>query len=195
VSVDKGLEQGARLSRFREYLSLLARHEVSPRLRAAIDLSGVVQQTLLEAHRSAPRPRTDTETAAWLRAVFRNNLADEVRRAAAGKRDRSRERSLDPADEGPAAGHTSPSQRAVRAEDLLRLATALAALPEAQRRAVELHHLQGIPLAQVAAALGTTKPAVAGLLHRGLRALRDRLTDSDAGDTEPGGSTYGERPS
>lgn len=184
-------ERGDRLGRFREYLSLLARHEVSPRLRSAVDLSGVVQQSLLDAHRSPSRSRTEAETAAWLRAVFRNNLADEIRRRSAGKREAGRERRLDPSGEGPAAGHTSPSRRAIRAEELLRLAGALAELPESQRRAVELHHLQGLPLAEIAAALGTTRPAVAGLLHRGLKALRARLGDS--GEIEQG-SKHGERP-
>jgi RNA polymerase sigma-70 factor (ECF subfamily) len=54
---------------------------------------------------------------------------------------------------------------------------ALAALPENQRRAIELHHLEGLPLAEIAQQLGTTKAAVAGLLHRGLKALRARLEE------------------
>jgi DNA-directed RNA polymerase specialized sigma24 family protein len=40
---------------------------------------------------------------------------------------------------------------------------------------IELHHLRGQTLAEVAAALGTTRPAVAGLLHRGLKKLRQLL--------------------
>jgi len=163
------------LARFRGYLSLLARHDVSPRLRALIDVSGVVQQTLLDVHQSPQRVRTEAETAAWLRAIFRHNLADEVRRRDAQKRASNRERPLDLRAEGPPAGHSSPSQRAIRAEELLRLAEAIARLPDSQRRAVELHHLEGRSLAEIAEALGSTKPAVAGLLHRGLKALREQL--------------------
>lgn len=170
------------LARMRSYLELLARYEVSSRLRSAIDLSGVVQQTLLDAHGSPPRARTEAETAAWLRAIFRNNLSDEVRRAGARKRGGGRRTPLDSRDEGPPAGHSSPSQRAIRAEELLRLAGALAGLPGAQRRAVEMHHLEGRPLAEIAAALETSRPAVAGLLHRGLKALRARLDDQQPED-------------
>ena len=40
-----------------------------------------------------------------------------------------------------------------------------------------MHHLQGQPLAEIARELGTTKSAVAGLLHRGLKALRANLPE------------------
>jgi RNA polymerase sigma-70 factor (ECF subfamily) len=65
--------------------------------------------------------------------------------------------------------------RADRNEQVLLLAEAVAALPEAQREAVTLHHLQGWPLAEVARHLDRTPAAVMGLLHRGLRQLRIRL--------------------
>ena len=183
-------DRGIDLGRFREYLGLLARLEVSPPRRAAIDLSGVVQQTLLDAHRAPHRERNEAQTAAWLRAILVHNLADEARRCAATKRDASRERSLEAAlersatrlEDWLAAEQSSPSQRAIREEELLEMVEALAGLPESQRRAVELHHLKGLSLGEIAAELGVTKPAVAGLLHRGLKALRARL----AGDREGG---------
>ncbi len=49
------------------------------------------------------------------------------------------------------ADQTSPSERAVRREDRLRLARSLAQLPEDQRRVVELHYLKGLTVADVAA--------------------------------------------
>src|SRR5439155_17889498 len=137
-----------RLERYRSYLMLLVRLQLQPPLRGKVDLSGVVQQTLWEAlqvlekdgNRDAPEPT------ALLRRLLANNLADEFRRQHAVKRDASRERSLEAALAQSSAGlqgmlaapHSSPSQRAERNEDLLRLAQALERLPEPQRLAVEL---------------------------------------------------------
>jgi RNA polymerase sigma-70 factor (subfamily 1) len=180
-----------RLEQFRAYLALLARSQVDDRLRGKIDLSGVVQVTLLEAHRSCAQlaGRTEGEIAAWLRRSLANNLTDEVRRLAVGKRDVGRERSLEAALEQSsarleawlAAEQSSPSQRLERQEQAVRLASALERLPENQRRAVELRHLQGTSLAEIAAALGCSKAAVVGLLHRGVHALRGLLAEASEG--------------
>jgi RNA polymerase sigma-70 factor, ECF subfamily len=178
--------QGDDLERFRAYLGVLARMEVSPRLRDRVDLSGVVQQTLLEAHQALegqPTEQTVQSTATWLRSILSHNLADALRKLVAGKRDIRREWSLDAAldrsasrlEHWLAAEQSSPSQQAIRHEELLEMAELLSELPDAQRRAIELHHLRGMPLAEIAEELGTTKAAVAGLLHRGLKTLRTRL--------------------
>jgi RNA polymerase sigma-70 factor (ECF subfamily) len=124
---------------------------------------------------------------AWLKQILANNLADAVRGLARAKRDVSRERSLDEqvgdsfsrVDGWLAAAQSSPSQQAVRSEELVRLADALTAMSEAQREAIVLHHLQGQPLAEVAAQLNKSPAAVAGLLHRGLKRLRELMTASD----------------
>jgi RNA polymerase sigma-70 factor (ECF subfamily) len=175
------------LERFRAYLDLLARLEVAPRLRDKVDLSGVVQQTLLEAHQGLlehPRSqRSPAEVAGWLRSILSHNLADVLRKMTARKRDFRKEWSLESAldqsasrvEQWLAAEQSSPSQQAIRQEELLKMAQSLATLPEAQRRAIELHHLQGRPLVEIALELCTTKSAVAGLLHRGLKALRKQL--------------------
>lgn len=176
------------LDGYREYLFLLARTRLDARLRGRLDPSDVVQQTLLEAHRDAEqfRGRTDTERAGWLRQILARNLANAVRDHTRDRRDVGRERSLQASlDESSArleaflaAEQSSPSQRADREEQLRRLAIALAALPEGQREAVELRHLHGRPLAEIAARLGRTPAAVAGLLRRGLVQLRVVLEES-----------------
>lgn len=70
---------------------------------------------------------------------------------------------------------TSPSQKVERIERELRLAEALATLPDDQREAVELHHLSGNTVAEIAEQMSRSKASVAGLLRRGLKDLREHL--------------------
>ena len=175
-----------RLELFRSYVGLLARLQIDSALRGKVDLSGVVQQTLYEACEVLRQhdPAIGGAVAPLLRRLLANNLADEARKALALKRGAGREQSLEAALQTSsvrleaflAADQSSPGDRAERAEDLARLASALDDLPEAQRLALELHYLQGWSLAEVAKHLGRSKSAVAGLLHRSLETLRDRLT-------------------
>jgi RNA polymerase sigma-70 factor (ECF subfamily) len=183
---------GLDLERYREYLRTLARLQINDRLRGKLDLSGVVQQTLLEAHQAEDKLRelNDAQRAAWMRRALANNLADEARRLGAKARDVSREQSLQHAlDESSArleallaVEQHSPSQHAVQQEDLLRLAEALGRLPEDQRAVVELHHLEGRTLAETAETLGRTRSAVASLVFRGLRNLRRLLDEQGPND-------------
>jgi RNA polymerase sigma-70 factor (ECF subfamily) len=181
---------GTLLEGFRDYLCLLARLQLAPQLCGKIDLSGVVQETLLEAHRAMDRLRrmSAEQQAAWLRRALACNLADEVRKLGTAMRDVARERSLEQAVEESsarleawlAADQSSPCAQAVRNEQLLRLAHALTQLPEDQRLAVELHHLRGRPVAQVARELGRSEGAAGALLVRGLKKLRELLKAKEA---------------
>ena len=58
---------------------------------------------------------------------------------------------------------------------VLLLAKALETLPEDQRTAVELRHLGDWSQEQLAEFMNRTKASVAGLLRRGLKALREEL--------------------
>lgn len=79
-----------------------------------------------------------------------------------------------------AADQTSPSRQAVRNEEMLRLAAAMAALPENQREVVALKHLHGRTLQQIADQTGRSVPGVVSLLRRGLAGLRERLATGEA---------------
>jgi RNA polymerase sigma-70 factor (ECF subfamily) len=173
------------IEKYRAYLRLLARVRLDRRLRGKLDPSDLVQQTLLKAHQAMDQFRGlgEAERAAWLRKILANTIADEARRFSRSKRDAAMERSLVASlDESSvrleawlADDRSSPSQHAMRHEQILLLADAMAAMPEDQRRAIELHHLRGGSLAEVAAELGRSKASVAGLLRRGLHALRQQM--------------------
>jgi RNA polymerase sigma-70 factor (ECF subfamily) len=180
------------LERYGEYLRLLARLHLSPRLRSKLDASDVVQQTLLQAHASREqfRGRTEAEWLAWLRAILANALTAAARRYGTEARDLGRERSLEAdLDQSStrlevmiAADQSTPSERAVRGDEVLRLARAMACLPPDQQRVVELHHLKGLPVAEVADQVGRSRPAVVGLLFRGLKRLRELLQEQGDGE-------------
>jgi len=178
------------LERYRPYLRLLARLQLHRRLQSKVDASDIVQQTMLHAHQAQAgfRGTTEAERAGWLRQILARNMAHLVRDFGRDKRDCSREQSLQQGlDQSSArleaflaSDQSSPSQLATRNEDVLRLAAALEQLPEAQRRAVELHYWEGCTVAEIGAVLERSSSAVAGLLHRGLTALRSGLnTEQD----------------
>jgi RNA polymerase sigma-70 factor (ECF subfamily) len=181
-----GGDLGRHLDGFREYLRLLARLQLRANLAGKIDLSGVVQQTLLEAYQAGDSfPPDAAQQAAWLRRALANNLTDEIRRLGSRGKERVEEQSLEQALEASSARleawlareESTPGRRAVHREQLSRLAKALLQLPEDQRVAVELHHLQGLSLADVGRRLGRSREAVAGLVFRGLKNLRMLLTE------------------
>ena len=177
------------LKQYRAYLRLVMRHALDRRLQAKVDLSGVVQKTLLEANQqlSDLSGWTDGEQTAWLRQAFQNNLRDEVQKFKTRKRDVDRECSLDAALEQSStrlaaclmAEQSSPSQRAIRQEQLLQIAEALEQLSADQREAVELHYVRGWNTDEVARHLGRSKEAVAMLLVRGVAALRELVGGRD----------------
>lgn len=175
------------LDRYRSYLLLLARMQLDSPLRHKVEPSDVVQQTMLEAYGKQEQYQgNESGFVVWLRSALANNIRDALRRLRRQKRDFTRDRSLEQSLAQSserlanclAADDSSPSQKAIRQEDLLRLADALLQLPDAQREAVVLHHLQGCTLSEVASQLDRTDAAVAGLLHRGLRKLRELIYET-----------------
>jgi RNA polymerase sigma-70 factor (ECF subfamily) len=173
------------LEPFRRYLEVLARVHLDARLRGKLDPADLVQQTLMRACVALPEMggRLPDNLAAWLRKILARTLADTVKHYHRDRRDVDLEHALqadlDRSSSGLAgwlaAEQTSPSEAAQRNEELLRLADALADLPETMREVVLRKHCRGETLQQIANELGRSVPAVASLLRRGLEMLRVRL--------------------
>ena len=173
------------LGRYRPFLALIARHRIDRRVRKRCDESDVVQQTMFDVSRKFDQfsGETEAEFRAWLARVHKNNLIDLHRRQVdAIKRSPDQEVSLCSPDGDasvvwyePAANLTTASQKMVKAEDALSLAAALGKLPEMQREAVRLRHIEGASLTEISEQLGKSVSATAGLIKRGIKALRVEL--------------------
>lgn len=180
---------GRILETLRDRLRNLAEKQLRGRAVSRVDASDVVQQTFLEAHRHFGQflGQDSPELEAWLGRLLDNTVAKTIRgHSLTQKRDIRREQApSQPCDSSttPREEHlgslTTPSERAMRGEDLQRVTQALACLPEDQRAAVRLRHLEGKSLQQIAEQLGRSVTATAGLIKRGMKALRTHLRPSD----------------
>lgn len=176
-------------TQYRPFLRLFAEQAVGQMIQRREDASDIVQQTELEAYRAIAefRGTSEPEFSAWIKQILRRNVSNTVRDNWAAKRDQRREKYLDNTDASvsvtwltPMGNQRSmPSQHVVRAEAALQLARAMEELPDNQRTAVRMRHLEGCSLDEISAAMNKTPTAVAGLIRRGLQALRERL----GGDT------------
>lgn len=179
------------VERYGSYLRLLAEAELDRKLRTKLDPSDLVQQTLLQACqiRHQFRGSSEAEMAAWLRQILARTLLHCVRDLHRARRDIDRERSLQATiNESSArlelwlaAEQSSPSQQVIRMEQTLEMVRAVEALPEGQREAVVLYYFRGCSLAEVGERLGRSESAATGLLHRGLKHLRQKTHDPSAG--------------
>lgn len=172
----------------RNYVALRARAQVEADLRAKVDPSDLVQQTLLDAYRDFARFQgtTEEEWLAWLRRILEHNAADFVRQyRQTGKRQVRREVALrGPGDssavvgwlEPPADGET-PSQELMRKERELLVADAVARLSEDYQEVIVLRNLQRLPFDEVARRMDRSRPAVQMLWMRAIHKLQEALSD------------------
>ncbi|MDP1737114.1 MAG: RNA polymerase sigma factor [Caulobacter sp.] len=129
----------------------------------------VTQEVFLRAWKQAPTwmpgaARFDT----WLHRVALNLCYDRLRR----RREVAMAEPPEQIDTGPAA------DRGLLARDTgLRVAAAMADLPDRQREAVTLCHYQELTNIEAAALMGVSVDALESLLARGRRALRATLVD------------------
>ena len=182
---------GARPERFRAYLRVIAELQVGKALAPRVDASDIVQETLLRAYRSREKMcgMSEAECLAWLRRILTNTLAGAVRDHRRSKRDLRKEVSLERGVESTTANTltlatrlSSPSARLRRTELLIRVTDALAMLPREQREAISQRYLQSLGVEEIAEQMGKTRAAVAGLLRRGVSALREALREERTRD-------------
>jgi RNA polymerase sigma-70 factor (ECF subfamily) len=175
-----------RLEAHRGYLTILARMQIGRRLQGKADPADVVQETFVHAMRDATQFRgtSDQELAGWLRRILAARLANLVRRFCGTQgRDVRLEQALQVEldqssqvlDRGLVSPLSSPSQRAIRGEQVTWLAQALEGLSTDYRDVLVLHHLEECDFPEVARRMGRSVEAVKKLWARALARLRKSL--------------------
>jgi RNA polymerase sigma-70 factor (subfamily 1) len=177
----------ATVARYEPYLRMLARTQMRKSYQAKVGVSDMVQQAMLQAVQGLDgfRGGNEAEFRGWLRQILARHLCHLDRDMHRDKRDVRREQSMEQRLaqsslrlEGLLIGRgPSPSQHLLLGENVLRMAEAIERLPPAQRDAIRLHYLAGMKLSEVAEQLDRSPGAVAGLLHRGMKSLREQLGD------------------
>jgi RNA polymerase sigma-70 factor (ECF subfamily) len=180
---------------YRNYLRIMVRAGMGPKLRARVELSDVVQEALVEVVRQFPRFTGQSEGAliGWLRRLVGEKLADLARYNGRVKRgggvnhvalDASPNLAGgDEAGPGPEArildvvalSQSSPSEVASRRELTLLLADALQELPNPEAEVLMLHHAEGESFSAIGTRLGLNRKVVRGIWARGLMHLKRRV--------------------
>jgi len=131
------------------------------RVRDSQDLADAYQDTFLALHRARHTYQPTRPIEPWLFAIARNVVADYGRRW----QRRSRHELLTDHDPEPIP---EPPPRDFGVE----LATAMRALPNRQREALQLLKFQGLSIQEAAARVGTTPGALKLRAHRAYLALK-----------------------
>lgn len=177
---------------YRNYMRMVVRTGLGPKLRERVELSDVVQETLVEVIRQFPQFTGQNEAAlvGWLRRLVGQKLADLGRYHSRAKRsggspDVPLDATLDPAGGGDSAGggggklldmlalsQTSPSEAASRRELTVLLADAVAGLAEGEAEVLWLYHAENLSFESIGDRLGVSRKSVRGIYARGLRSLK-----------------------
>jgi RNA polymerase sigma-70 factor (ECF subfamily) len=185
---------GEIFARHRERLRRMVQLRLDWRLQGRIDASDVIQDACLEAARRLEEYLRAPTMAPflWLRFLVGERLMILHRHHLGVKmRDARREVSLygEALPEASSAAlaaqllgqHTSPSEAAVRAEQLLRVQEAVNRLDALDREIIALRHFEQLSRAETAQVLGIEEAAAAKRYIRALKRLKDTLADMPGG--------------
>ncbi len=188
---------------YRNYLRMVVRSGLGPRLRERVELSDVVQEALVEVVRQFPSFTGQNEAAliGWLRRLVSQKLADLGRYHSRAKRvgdgqalplDAPWETDANAKPSGSPGGarlldvlalsQTSPSELASRRELVVLLADSLADLPETEAEVLWRYHAENQSFEAIGEQMGLGRKVVRGLWAKGLTRLKRTL------EGPPGGS-------
>jgi RNA polymerase sigma-70 factor (subfamily 1) len=172
--------------KYRRRLLVLCRYKLGPEQAARFDPDDLVQETLLRAHRDLSRftYRSPGSFMHWLSTIADHVIADAARHEGRAKRQAAGlERLRSPSNPGgpEPADSLTPSRILHQDQRLRQLLAKLDALPPHYREALLLAKIEGMSTAETAERLGKPREAVALLVFRAVRRLRE-LLDSERSD-------------
>ncbi len=173
--------------RYHQTMVEVARRKLGPRLRLKEDPDDLAQTTFREATRDFQSYRYQGEGSLlrWLIQILQNKIRDKAEFYSAGKRDTSRERTI----EGPERGEErerspmeftshdlSVTQVVQRGEDYDLLRDCLKDLSDEHRKAITLVFFEGLSLREAGQRMeGRSEDAVRMMLRRAEAKLGERL--------------------
>jgi RNA polymerase sigma-70 factor (ECF subfamily) len=131
----------------------------------------LAQAAFVKAYGNLSRCRDPERFGAWLFRILVNGCKDYL------KSHRRRDASLDHRPVASAASENDPAAEVERSELRTLLDEALARLPEPQRQAFVLKHVEGLSYEEIAELLGVSIPALKMRVHRAREALRAVLEE------------------
>lgn len=183
-------------TRYYHVLVQTAQRRLGPRLKAKETPDDLAQTTFREATRDfkAYRYRGEGSLLRWLIQILQNKIRDRAEFYSAGKRDLSRERSLEPAPTtdgekqkaiDPMSADLTVTMRVERVENFGILRDAMSELSEDHRRAITLVFFQGLSLREAGQRMGgRSEDAVRMMLRRAEGRLGDLLKRTLGPDIE-----------
>jgi RNA polymerase sigma-70 factor (ECF subfamily) len=145
----------------------------------------LVQETFLTAYRSLHQLTDPNRFRPWLLKIAQNMAIDASRRELRKKRAGSP--ALHRAMDSVVANRPTPDEGLVRKERQKIVLSLLRSLPEEYRMPLTLRYIGGADYETICLQLGLTNGSLRGLLHRGLKLLRNQLPADFAEEYGGGG--------
>ena len=164
MSAEEPSERAAEFDAFYQGSNRRVLHQMYAMTGNLADAQELVQEAYARAWQRWSSVSTYDEPEAWVRTVAWRLAASRWRKAKNGVAAMLR--------------HGPPEDTPEPSIDNVALVAALRQIPEAQRRAIVLHHLGGLSVAEVAHETGAPEGTVKARLARGRAALAELLSDS-----------------
>jgi RNA polymerase sigma-70 factor (ECF subfamily) len=183
------------LSQHQASLTRIIHFRLDPALRSRIEPEDVLQEAYIEISRRIDEYLAGTPVSffVWIRQRVLQTLIDLHRRHFSDKRDALRDRPMANNEFGQTSclsiaqflldDRTSPSQAAVRAEEVTRMQAALESMNETDREVLVMRHFEHLNNQQTAEALGISTTAASNRYVRAAAKLSDILKELSSSQT------------